>query len=224
MCAGGQDIGPRGRHAPGALQLSARFRSARTWHVSLNQRMSGMMRTPFAPRPTCRKASGGVIRFTTMPVEPTIKRAVVFVDGQNLFHAAREAFGYTYPNYDIVALGRAICGAQSWTPGEIRFYTGIPDRNDDARWHQFWTAKLAVMGRQGVRVFARTLRYRNWTVLLLYGTEHTFLAGEEKGIDVRIALDIIGMAHRRECDVAVILSQDQDLSEVAEEIRIIARE
>ena len=159
-----------------------------------------------------------------MPAEPTIKRAVIFVDGQNLFHAAREAFGYTYPNYDIFTLGRAICGAQGWTPGEIRFYTGIPDPAEDARWHQFWTAKLAVMGRQGVQVFSRTLRYRNRTVRLPDGTEHTFLAGEEKGIDVRIALDVIGFAHRREYDVAVILSQDQDLSEVAEEIRVIARE
>lgn len=80
------------------------------------------------------------------------------------------------------------------------------------------------MGRQGVQVFSRTLRYRNRTVRLPDGTEHTFLAGEEKGIDVRIALDVIGFAHRREYDVAVILSQDQDLSEVAEEIRVIARE
>jgi uncharacterized LabA/DUF88 family protein len=41
------------------------------------------------------------------------------------------------------------------------------------------------------------------------------LTGEEKGIDVRIALDVIAEAHRRAYDVALILSQDQDLSEVA---------
>ena len=41
---------------------------------------------------------------------------------------------------------------------------------------------------------------------------------------MRIALDVIRMAHRREYDVAAILSQDQDLSEVAVEIRAIARE
>src|SRR2546422_448621 len=75
-----------------------------------------------------------------MPPEPPVKRTVVFVDGQNLFHAAREAFGYTYPNYDIRALA------------------------------------------------------------------------------------VIRMAHRAEYDVGVILSQDQALSEVAEEIRTIARE
>jgi len=47
---------------------------------------------------------------------------------------------------------------------------------------------------------------------------------EEKGIDVRIALDVIRMAHHRLYDVALIFSQDQDLSEVAEEIRVIAGE
>ncbi len=39
-----------------------------------------------------------------------------------------------------------------------------------------------------------------------------------------MALDIIRTAHRNEYDVAVVFSQDQDLSEVAEEIRFIAQE
>lgn len=39
-----------------------------------------------------------------MPSEPSIKRAVVFVDGQNLFHAACEAFEHTCPDYNILAL------------------------------------------------------------------------------------------------------------------------
>jgi len=56
------------------------------------------------------------------------------------------------------------------------------------------------------------------------GTRHSFLVGEEKGIDVRLALDIVRMAHRGEYDVAVVFSQDQDLSEAAGEIRHIARE
>jgi hypothetical protein len=43
-------------------------------------------------------------------------------------------------------------------------------------------------------------------------------------VDVRIALDVIGLAHRDEYDVAVLFSQDQDLSEVAEEVRIISAE
>ena len=68
------------------------------------------------------------------------------------------------------------------------------------------------------------MRYQNRVIKLPDGTTHTFLTGEEKGIDVRIALDSIRMAHQNEYDVALIFSQDQDLSEVAEEIRAIARE
>ena len=156
--------------------------------------------------------------------EPTNKRAMSFIDGQNLFHAAREAFGYTYPNYDALSLSRAICEPQGWNLIRVYFYTGIPDSSDDPFWNRFWTAKLAVMGRQRVTVFSRSLRYRNKVVRLPDGNKHSFLAGEEKGVDVRIALDVIRLARHGEYDVAVVFSQDQDLSEAAEEIRTIAHE
>ncbi|MDE2977119.1 MAG: NYN domain-containing protein [Acidobacteriota bacterium] len=144
-----------------------------------------------------------------MSSRPPVKRAAVFIDGQNLFHAAREAFGYTYPNFDVTALAKRLCAGQGWKLAQVRFYTGIPDAGDNARWHFFWTHKLAAMGRQGVVVYSRSLRYRNRTVSLPDGTQHSLLTGEEKGIDVRIALDVIALAHRREYDVAIVLSQDQ---------------
>jgi uncharacterized LabA/DUF88 family protein len=156
-------------------------------------------------------------------IEPAIKRAVVFVDGQNLFYGAKDAFGYHYPNYNIERLSQEVCSAQTWNLTKILFYTGVPDPTDDPSKSAFWTAKLASMGRQGIKVYSRALRYRNKTVKLPGGGTHTFLHGEEKGIDVRIALDVIGMAVRNEYDVAVVFSQDQDLSEVADEIRVIAR-
>jgi len=36
-----------------------------------------------------------------MASELSSKKAILFIDGQNLFYAAKEAFGYTYPNYDV---------------------------------------------------------------------------------------------------------------------------
>ncbi|MGO8676640.1 MAG: NYN domain-containing protein [Limisphaerales bacterium] len=159
-----------------------------------------------------------------MPAEPAIKRATVFIDGQNLFYAAKNAFGCPYPNYEVAALADAVCRRQNWSLSQVRFYTGIPDATDNASWNHFWTAKLAQMGRQGVHVFSRALRYRNQTVRLPSGQTHTFLVGQEKGVDVRLALDIVGMAYQRAYDVALVFSQDQDLSEVADEIRRIAAE
>ena len=159
-----------------------------------------------------------------MRAEPAVKRTVAFVDGQNLFHAAREAFGYTYPNYDVMALASLVCQRAGWHLAQARFYTGVPDGRDDAFWSEFWAAKLLTMSRQGVVTYSRALRYRNRRVNLPDGSQHTYLAGEEKGIDVRIAIDVIRMAHRGEYDVALIFSQDQDLSEAAAEIRAISKE
>lgn len=157
-------------------------------------------------------------------IEPAIKRAVAFIDGQNLFHHSRAAFGYHFPNYDIRKLVDAIVTQEGWNLAGMYFYTGVPDATDDPMWNRFWTNKLASMGRQGITVFSRSLRYRNNAVTLPDGSLFTFLHGEEKGIDVRIALDIIGQAVRNEFDVALVFSQDQDLSEVADEIRVIARQ
>ena len=44
-----------------------------------------------------------------MSAEPALKRAVAFIDGQNLFHNARNSFAYNFPNYDVQKLAQAVC-------------------------------------------------------------------------------------------------------------------
>src|ERR1043166_5695455 len=160
----------------------------------------------------------------TQPSTPNPIRAIAFIDGQNLFHCAKAAFGYTFPNYDPVALATAVCALRNWTCAGVRFYTGVPDVSDNPFWNHFWVAKGAQMGREGVYVYTRPLRYRTKQVKLPDGTVHSFLDGDEKGIDVRIALDVIRLAHENKYDVALLFCRDQDLSEVADEIRVISAE
>lgn len=157
-------------------------------------------------------------------IEPAHKRAIVYVDGQNLFHSTKDAFGYAFPNFDILPLAQQVCTAQGWDFVECRFYTGVPNPEDNRFWNTFWVKKTAQMGRTGVRIFTRPLRYRNKTVRLPDGSTQTFLTGEEKGIDVRIALDVLSGAMNRLFDVAVVFSQDQDLSEAATEVRTISQQ
>ena len=102
---------------------------------------------------------------------------------------------------------------------ETFFYTGIPDRTDNPFWNHFWIAKLAVMGTRGIKTFSRSLRYRNQTVRLSDDTFTTILVGQEKGVDIRIALDVVRLARENRYDVALVFSQDQDLSEGADEVR-----
>ena len=155
--------------------------------------------------------------------EPASKRAIAYIDGQNLFNAVKEAFGYPYPNYNIRQLAETTCAQRGWILTEINFYTGIPDPGIDLSRHHFWVAKLAAMGTRCIRTYSRPLRYSNQLVKLPDGTLTTTLVGREKGIDIRLALDVVRAALDNRYDVAMIFSQDQDLTEVADEIRKIAR-
>ena len=67
------------------------------------------------------------------------------------------------------------------------------------------------MGRKGVYVFTRELRY-------------SAEKPREKGIDVRLALDIVRLARKNEYDVAIIFSQDAVLEEAVDEVISIQRE
>lgn len=159
------------------------------------------------------------------PVEPKLKNAIVFVDGQNLYRAAKDAFGYNYPNYDIKLLSEKVCSANGWKLTTVYFYTGVPDLQDNIFWHNFWSKKLSYMGRMGIKLFSRSLRYHNKDFTCPSCNKvYTSLVGHEKGVDVRIALDVIRLGHEKKYDVAVIFSQDQDLSEVADEVRRISIE
>ncbi len=102
----------------------------------------------------CLQNPDGVILFRVpaMPAEPSIKRAIAFFDGQNLYHAAKETFGYTYPNYDVVKLSKAVCISKGWKLVQVRFYTGVPDHAGDASWHRFWAAKFLSTARLMMRV------------------------------------------------------------------------
>ena len=157
-----------------------------------------------------------------MPKEPAVKRAVAFYDGQNLYRHAKEAFGHHHPNYDPKKLFDAVCASNGWQDHGIRFYTGTPSASKSRLWHAYWSNRLLAMRRAGIVVTSRPLRYRETEIKQADGTTKIIHTPQEKGIDVRLALDVVRLTRTNQLDVAVIFSQDQDLAEVAEEIREIA--
>jgi len=147
-------------------------------------------------------------------IKPTLCRVHTFFDGQNLFRQAEEAFGYNYPNYDPIALSEEVTKlSPDRVLEKIHFYTGVHDAVRNPFWHHFWNSKLNKLRRHGVRTIQRVLKYAPATN-----------RGREKGIDVRIALDLVRLARRKEYDVAVIFSQDQDLVEAVNEVKAISAE
>jgi uncharacterized LabA/DUF88 family protein len=149
-------------------------------------------------------------------------RAVAFIDGQNLFGHAKSAWGYKYANYCPKQLAERICSENGWTLTETHFYTGIHEVERNAYLHYWWRSKLDYLRSTGVRVFTRKLRYS--PVEKIYrGIQTVEYVAREKGVDVRMALDIVRYALDNKYDVALIFSQDQDLSEAVDDVRAIAR-
>ena len=83
--------------------------------------------------------------FRTMPNEPDTKRAVSFIDGQNLYRHAKDAFGHHHPNYDPRRLADAVCADRGWLNHEVRFYTGVPSAERAPMWHGYWTRRLTAI-------------------------------------------------------------------------------
>lgn len=149
--------------------------------------------------------------------------AVGFIDGQNLFMKVKRLFGYRTPNYDLQALHREMCEVAGFRPGAVLFYTGLPSPRHQPRWHAFWSNKTQAMERDGITVILRPLRHRKRRIFDEDGDVEFMVQAEEKGIDIRIALDIVRMARRDDLTAAIIYSQDQDLNEVAPEIEAIGK-
>ena len=159
-----------------------------------------------------------------MADEPAVKRAIAFFDGQNLYRHAKDAFGYHHPNYDPQRLFAAVCADKGGENGGVRFYTGTPAHEHSPMWHDYWANRLLGMRRDGIIVESRPIRYRRRDVELADGSVETKYIPQEKGIDLRLALDAVRPARVGQLDVAVIFSQDQDLAEVVREVKEIARD
>jgi len=170
--------------------------------------------------------------FMAITDEPAVKNVMAFFDGQNLFQHAKDAFGHHHPNFDPVKLHRAVCEANDWRPTLTRFYTGVPSEAESPMWTGYWSNRVIALKRAGVHVTTRPLRYRKAPaidhrgdlVLDDDGAQIITTTPQEKGIDVRLALDLVSCARTKQFDIALIFSQDQDLQEVVQEIADIAKE
>jgi uncharacterized LabA/DUF88 family protein len=147
-----------------------------------------------------------------MPMRP---RIAVFIDYQNCYGAARDAFhrpgaaaryGHFVPR--LMAETLASKGGASHDLSFVGVYCGVANPERDSRTAAARQRQLAAWQRRGgVTAVTRQLRYpRGWP------RERAL----EKGIDVKLAIDAIMLAVRREYDIGIIASCDSDLEPVAE--------
>jgi len=88
-----------------------------------------------------------------------------------------------------------VARAQDRSLAEIRFYTGVPTPHQHKHWHDFWTNKLRFLENKKVYVYKGRINS----------------GGQEKGVDVSIAIDLIRLTYEKAYEVAILISGDHDL-------------
>lgn len=157
-------------------------------------------------------------------------RVMVFIDGQNLFKGVHRRFK---TRVHPILLADALAGPERQLAGTF-YYSGIHDPDVDRKMFDLVRRRHDLIQRTGVEVHERTLRYHwEWSVdyddvpppwyddapKKATATVYKKRKAREKGIDVALALDAVSAILGDRCDVAVIVSRDRDLMEVADQVR-----
>lgn len=144
------------------------------------------------------------------------QRVVLFLDYQNIYRRAREAF-FTHevdPHFrgqiSPIALGELLVKRSPFIRelSAVRIYRGLPSNDRDPIGYS--AARRQINSWQmnpRVQVITHSLRYPK-------GWPHSHQQGEkpvEKGIDVSLAIDFVAMAVRDEYDIGILFSMDSDL-------------
>jgi len=160
-----------------------------------------------------------------IPERPQVIRVNTYFDSQNLFLSAKKAFGYKKPDFDPIKLSEYVVSqVDNAKLYDVYVYTGIHDprkcpenlKNNAIYWNRYWANKLGILGNKGVKIFTRYLIYQKLDKIV---RNKRIFKPNEKGIDVKIALDILQHASYGLYDLAIIFSTDSDLLPAIEEIK-----
>ena len=158
-------------------------------------------------------------------------RVGVFIDGQNITIGARYAFGHG--NMHPLLLARELAGADDLV--EVRYATGIPTADNDRKRFDAARRRHDLMVATDVVVLEKPLRYRwEWSIRdrkLGKPEDHkgevakarvkARYRGQEKGIDVWLALDALVMCTRADLDCVIVATADSDLDLVPDYLRMV---
>lgn len=119
------------------------------------------------------------------------QRVMIFIDGRNLFYSARD-YGDEGVDIDMLELKQQLSDEQKLI--RAYWYDSVNADTSDAR-HRF----LDFLRTNGFRVVASESR----------GSDGDY---EEKGSDIKLACEMLHLAHLDAYDIAILVSGDGDFS------------
>ena len=144
-------------------------------------------------------------------------RVAVFVDGSNLYFAVRDGL-HRQDTIDVEKLAKKLTKTRQLVRIYYYHVPRLEEESEATRRHQAFLNRLGYVNylqlRLG-RLVPRLVKVRCQSCDK--GIEHT--THIQKGVDTRIAIDMVGLALLDAYDVAVLVSGDADLAEAVNFIK-----
>lgn len=147
------------------------------------------------------------------------KKAIVFIDGNNFYYKLKELRAKLCKEYSLLDFDYR--KFSEWLVGEnklvdIRYYIGaIKRENNNQKSEELYSGQQKLIAK---------LQQHRVTITLGQIIRHPDGTRHEKGVDVRLAVEMIRLARQDKYDIAYLLSSDTDLVPVVEEVREFSKE
>lgn len=172
-----------------------------------------------------------------------VKKSIIFIDANNWYHNIKHLFKPS--TVDIKKLIEFISKEKDLDVLEIRWYTSMPDIKENPLIYKNQRAFLGYLEKQEIKVIIRKLQklstkeikkkrqqfIEDWDLCKICKplVEASFLDmadnfQKEKGIDIWIAIDMVGEAIKDNIDLTVLISGDADFVPAFDLIKKIGKD
>ncbi len=138
-------------------------------------------------------------------------KAIVFIDGNNFYNKLKELCGnskkYRLSDFNYDGFARWLVKNNEFV--EVRYYLGALKRQGDEKTEKMYADQQ--------RFFAK-LQKQKVSITLGQIIQHPDKSFHEKGVDVRVAVEMISLARAGKYDIAYLISSDTDLVPAVEEV------
>ncbi|MFA6459538.1 MAG: NYN domain-containing protein [Candidatus Paceibacterota bacterium] len=148
-------------------------------------------------------------------------KAVIFIDGNNFYYKLKDITSkkdeiFSLLEFDYRGFAKALIKENTLV--EIRYYVGAVKRlangKNKGKSEQLYAGQQKLLAK---------LQLQEIPVILGNLIQHPDKSFHEKGVDVRIAVEMIRLAREDKYDTAYLLSSDTDLVPAVEEVKVVGK-